>query len=155
MDERFTPHMFVSWYAAQRGVAVKDLGVAPVVVLSWSRRVVQSLAEDIGAQLSQHWMYEERYPLYTGEVEGHRVSFRVIMTPSSRARCFQREQIAPRHQVMITRNLCLCSSGRAGYSYGHGGDDCLWSQGVLGAWIRRKPSTHCSCGNITYTHRVH
>jgi hypothetical protein len=28
--------------------------------------------------------------------------FCVIMTPSSRARCFKREQIAPRHQVMIT-----------------------------------------------------
>jgi hypothetical protein len=27
------------------------------------------------------------------------------MTPSSRATCFKREKIAPRHQVMITRNL--------------------------------------------------
>jgi len=75
MDERFTAQMFVSWYAAQQGMSVENLGVRPVVVLSWSRRVVQSLAEATGAQLSQHWMYEGQYPLYAGEVEGQPVSF--------------------------------------------------------------------------------
>jgi len=64
-DERFTAQMFISWYAAQQGVSVEELGVTPVVVLSWSRRVVQSLAEATGAQLSPHWMYEGQYPLST------------------------------------------------------------------------------------------
>ncbi len=78
MDERFTAQMFVSWYAAQRQIAIDDLGVAPAAVLSWSRRVVQSLAEAIDAQLSQHWMYRGRYPLYTREMDGHRISFALV-----------------------------------------------------------------------------
>ncbi|MGH2349180.1 MAG: nucleoside phosphorylase [bacterium] len=67
--------MLVDYAAKQRGVAIEDFGVAPVVVLSWARRTVQSLAEATGAQLPQHWMYGEQYPLYTGSVEGHRISF--------------------------------------------------------------------------------
>jgi uridine phosphorylase len=101
MDERFTAQMFVSWYAAQRQVAIDDLGVAPMVVLSWSRRVVQSLAEAVGAQLSQHWMYRGRYPLYTGELEGHRVSFALVPVGASGTVMVMEEMIACGARVFI------------------------------------------------------
>ncbi len=74
MDERFSARMFVSWYTAQRQIAIEDLGVAPTVVLSWSYTVVQSLAEKLCAKLCQHWIYRKQYPLYAGELEGHGVS---------------------------------------------------------------------------------
>jgi len=75
MEERFTAQMLIDWYVEQQGLTVEALGVAPVVVLSWSRRVVESLAEVAGAQSAQHWLYGEQYPLYRGEVAGNPVSF--------------------------------------------------------------------------------
>jgi uridine phosphorylase len=101
MDERFTAQMFVSWYAAQQGVTIEDLGVAPVITLSWSRRIVQSLAEAIGAQLSQHWMYGEQYPLYTGEVEGHRVSFALVPVGAPGTVMVMEEMVACGAQVFL------------------------------------------------------
>ncbi|HET8678902.1 MAG TPA: nucleoside phosphorylase [bacterium] len=74
-EERFTAEMLVHYAARRRGVTIEDFGVAPVVVLSWATRTVQSLAAATGAQQPPHWMYGEQYPLYTGSVEGHRVSF--------------------------------------------------------------------------------
>ena len=78
MDERFTAQMFVSWYAKEHGISTEDIGVAPIVVLSWNRKIIQSLTETTGAQLREHWLYGDVYPLYTGEVEGHRVSFAYV-----------------------------------------------------------------------------
>ncbi len=74
-QERFNAQMFVSWYAEKQGVAIEELGVAPVVVLSWSREIIRSLADNTGAVLSNKWMYKDQYPMFTGEVDGNRVSF--------------------------------------------------------------------------------
>ncbi len=78
VEERFTPQMLMAYAAEQRGVTVADFGVAPVVVLCWNRRTAQSLAAATGAQLPPHWMYGEHYPLYTGDLQGHRVSFALV-----------------------------------------------------------------------------
>jgi uridine phosphorylase len=74
-QERFTPHMYVDYYARQRGISVRDIGVTPVVVLSWGRGVIESLAEAVGAQPAPHWFYDEYQKFFTGEVQGQAVSF--------------------------------------------------------------------------------
>lgn len=74
-EERFTPHMYVDYYTSQRGISVDEIGVAPVVVISWGRDVIQSLAKAVGAQPSPHWFYDEYHQFYSGEVQGQRVSF--------------------------------------------------------------------------------
>ncbi len=75
MDERFTPRMFIEWRAKQEGRAIEDYGVAPVVVLSWHPETIQGLAKAIDAKIPEHWFYRERFPLYTGQIEGRPVSF--------------------------------------------------------------------------------
>lgn len=74
-QERFTPQMYVDYYTGQRGISVRDIGVAPVVVLSWGRGVIESLADAVGAQPSPHWFYDEYHKFFTGEVQGQAVSF--------------------------------------------------------------------------------
>ncbi len=74
MDECFTPQMHVNYYTSQKGIEIKDIGVAPVAVISWGRSVIQSLAEAIGAQPSPHWFYNDHYLFYTGQVQGQPVS---------------------------------------------------------------------------------
>jgi hypothetical protein len=74
-DVRFTARMNVDYYAARRDIAVEEIGVAPCVVLSWGPTTVEELAESIGAEPAEHWHWLARYPLYTGEIQGRRVSF--------------------------------------------------------------------------------
>lgn len=73
-EERFTPQMYLDYYTAQRDISVEDIGVAPLAVISWGGKVIDALAEAVGAEPAAHWFYE-RYPCYTGEVQGQRVSF--------------------------------------------------------------------------------
>ena len=94
MEERFTAQMLIDWYVEQQGLTVEALGVAPVVVLSWSRRVVESLAEAAGAQPAQHWLYREQYPLYRGEVEGSPVSFAHVPVGAPGTAMIMEEMIA-------------------------------------------------------------
>jgi uridine phosphorylase len=75
MDERFNPQMTINHFASQQGITVEDIGVAPIVVISWGRGVIQSLADTIGAQTPPHWFYNEGLLFYTGQVQGQRVSF--------------------------------------------------------------------------------
>jgi uridine phosphorylase len=70
MNERFTARMYMDYVLSRKGIAIRDLNVAPVVVLSWSRGVVESMAESMGAELSKHWADFEGI-LYTKD----RVSF--------------------------------------------------------------------------------
>ncbi len=74
MDVRYTPEMLFAHFVGLKGLAAKDLEVAPTVVLSWNKRLVQSLARTIGAKRSSAWVRQGRWPLYTGEVGGQRVS---------------------------------------------------------------------------------
>lgn len=74
MEERFTPQMYLDYYITRRGISVKDIGVAPVAVISWGQRVIQSLADAVGAQPSPHWLWE-RYQFYTGAIQDQRVCF--------------------------------------------------------------------------------
>ncbi len=74
MEERFTAQMVVEYHISRRGITVEDVGVAPVVIVSWGQRVIQSLADDVGAEPSPHWPYK-RYLFFRGQIEEQRVSF--------------------------------------------------------------------------------
>ncbi len=74
-DTRFTAEMLVAYAARERGIAVGQIGVAPVVVMSWFPAVIRSLAERTAATRSEHWIYGERHALYSGEIEGQPISF--------------------------------------------------------------------------------
>lgn len=69
------PNKVVSNYLARTGISLSELGVRPVVIVSWGRGVVQALAEQAQAQLSPHWFYGERNPLFYGMYGGKPVSF--------------------------------------------------------------------------------
>jgi uridine phosphorylase len=74
MTERFTAEMFIAFQAERLGISVDALSVAPVMVVSWSPRVVRTLAKQIGAEPLPH-QGEDREPgLFTGEIAGRRVS---------------------------------------------------------------------------------
>jgi uridine phosphorylase len=74
MTERFTAEMFIAFQAERLGISVEELGVAPVVVVSWSPRVVRALAEQIGAEPPPHQGEGIEPGLFTGEIGGRRVS---------------------------------------------------------------------------------
>jgi uridine phosphorylase len=67
--------MSVEHYVAQQGLALEDLGVAPTVVVSWARSVVDHFIERFGAEECLHWMHANRNKLYLATVGGQEVSF--------------------------------------------------------------------------------
>lgn len=74
MSERFTAQMLVEWWTKKRGLTVRDLGVTPTVVLTWSPRIAQAFAKSIDGKISEHWLYGERFPLFAGQVQHRPVS---------------------------------------------------------------------------------
>lgn len=72
LDVRFTPQMTIQHLLTQRGIQIEDIGVAPVVMLTWSRKLVDDFAAQIGAELSPHWLYSNR--LFNGVIDGHPIS---------------------------------------------------------------------------------
>jgi uridine phosphorylase len=74
MQERITPQMTIDYTVARHNITVEEIGVAPIVVVSWGYEVIQWMVDSIGAELAQHWIYGERRPLYTGQIQGQKVS---------------------------------------------------------------------------------
>ena len=75
MKERFTPRMYIDYYVRQQGITVEEIGVAPVVVVSWGPRVIQAFADETGAQPAPNWPWSKRFLFFTGQVGEQRVSF--------------------------------------------------------------------------------
>ena len=74
-EETFTPQIFLEKYLTRRNISVGDVGVAPIVVISWGYGIVKSLAAQAEATIPEHWVYGKLYPLYSGHVGGTDVSF--------------------------------------------------------------------------------
>lgn len=74
-EEVFTPQIFLEKYLTRRNILIHEVGVAPVVVISWGHGIVKSLAAQAEAKIPGHWMYGRLYPLYSGTVGGANVSF--------------------------------------------------------------------------------
>ncbi|MEW5868410.1 MAG: nucleoside phosphorylase [Chloroflexota bacterium] len=75
MHPRIEPYMSIQHTTSQRGVSVEQIGVKPLVVVTWWREVVFALAEAAGALPSPHWLYGERQPFFTGAYQGQPVCF--------------------------------------------------------------------------------
>ncbi len=75
MTEHLSAGMAVESWASQYGVTVDQVGIAPLVVCSWSPATVKALAEASEATISETWWWGPRYPLYNGGVNGKRISF--------------------------------------------------------------------------------
>jgi len=54
-DPHVDPARLVAHYCASRGITVADLGIKPVVVGTWSKRLTAYLAEASGATPAEHW----------------------------------------------------------------------------------------------------
>lgn len=103
--ERFSPEMYVRYYAAHKGISIEEIGVAPVVVLSWGQKVVQDFAEMLKAQRCEHWFYDEGhvvYPLYSAEVRHHQVSFVQCPEGASATVMMMEEMIACGAKVFLS-----------------------------------------------------
>lgn len=76
MDDspRITPQMSVDHFARVRNIRLEDVGVAPVVVISWGGGVVDALAKALDGRKPEHWFYGERMLFYTAQVSGRPVS---------------------------------------------------------------------------------
>lgn len=74
MDERVNAKAFISYFISQRRIAIADLGVAPTIIVSWHRRIAETLANANKLQLSKHWIYGESIPLYVGKVSDQQIS---------------------------------------------------------------------------------
>jgi len=73
MDELYTPQNTIEHFIQQRGIKVEDIGVAPHVIISWGRRIIEQLAQRIDAHRSEHWPYGERQSFFHGQVDGQPV----------------------------------------------------------------------------------
>ncbi len=75
MTPRITPQLTIKNYTRRKGITTEEIGVAPVVVLSWSPTVIQIFAERTGAEPAPNWLDAKRHLFFTGEVQGQPVSF--------------------------------------------------------------------------------
>ena len=75
MTERITPQASIDHFTSTRDITIEEIGVAPVVVISWGRKVVEDFARRHKAEMPEHWIYGERNPLHTTEIDGQSVSF--------------------------------------------------------------------------------
>jgi uridine phosphorylase len=119
LEERFSAKMFVDYLAAQSGRGISDFGVKPVVVVSWSRRVADSFAKSIRAQLSRDWIYGDQYPLYMGKVGGVAVSIAHL-------------PVGAAGTVMVMEEMIACG-GRAFFGLGTAGS--LRPEAKIGAFL--------------------
>lgn len=101
MEERFTPQMYIDYYTRREGITVADIGVAPVVVVSWSPTVVEAFAETTGAQPTDHWFRRKTYLFFSGQVKGQRVSFAQVPVGAPATVSFMEEMIACGARVFI------------------------------------------------------
>mgnify|MGYP006976497686 FL=1 len=53
-DVRFTPQMLIHHRIQPTGLGIEELGVAPLVVLSWRQKLINLFADKIGAEHPQH-----------------------------------------------------------------------------------------------------
>lgn len=74
MKERITPDQVVMHHAKLCGISVKDIVIAPLLVVSWMKPAVERIARALDCKPCKHWLYGETCPAYTGPVNGHAVS---------------------------------------------------------------------------------
>lgn len=75
-DAILTPEKFISYAAKENKLDIKDIGVSPVVVVSWAKRVIIDLAKSVNAAFSIGWsLISGGFICYKGQVGNKNVSF--------------------------------------------------------------------------------
>jgi len=92
-DAHINPEDYINYHASVKGITVAEIGVAPLVVVSWRGSVIKSLAEKCGAVAQEHWVYGAD-KLFTSEADGQRVSFAHIRVGAATAVMEMEELIA-------------------------------------------------------------
>ncbi|HEX4919731.1 MAG TPA: nucleoside phosphorylase, partial [Candidatus Bathyarchaeia archaeon] len=104
--ERFTPRMFIDWWAKEQGRTVQDFGVSPIVLVSWHLTSIQTLAEAVGAEMPKDWFYGKRYPMYTGQIGGQSVPFAFLPVGAPGTIMMMEEMIASGARIFIGFGYC-------------------------------------------------
>ncbi|HEY3957820.1 MAG TPA: hypothetical protein VGM53_31010 [Streptosporangiaceae bacterium] len=65
-DPLISPDAAVAHNAARAGVTLAELGVAPVVITVWGRRLFDGLRSRLDAAPLRHWWYGQRVPHVVG-----------------------------------------------------------------------------------------
>ncbi len=132
-----TAKNYIVYYTKLRGITVDDIGVGLIVVASWAPGVVKRLADYFEGQPSEYWPMQSRYPLFTGELQGVRVSA-IQLTVGAPATVAQMEQMiacgakvflslgwagslnqrAPVHSMLVP-TTCIREEGTSYHYLGH------------------------------------
>ena len=75
LEAQYTPEDFINYYTKHHDISIKEIGVAPFVILSWGRKTVQLLANKVDAKTSPYWMHNHLYLFYNGIIQNNPVSF--------------------------------------------------------------------------------
>lgn len=92
-DARITPRMYIDYVTKQRWITTEELGVAPIVVVSWWSSVISSLAKTAGAELCNNWI-SKNDKLYTLKSDNQHVSFMFVPVSAAATVMVMEELIA-------------------------------------------------------------
>lgn len=93
-DSHINPQDYLDYYTSTKGITVEEIGVAPLVVISWSEKVITSLAEKADASFQENWMGGLTNCLYTNKSLDPGISFFNSMIGASATVMFMEELIA-------------------------------------------------------------
>jgi uridine phosphorylase len=74
MKARITPDQVVRHHAKLCGISVKDIVIAPLLIVSWMKPAVERIARLLDCKPCKHWLYGDACPAHTGSVDGRAVS---------------------------------------------------------------------------------
>jgi uridine phosphorylase len=106
-DPLISPDAAVAYSAARAGVTLAELGVAPVVITVWGRRLFNGLRARLDAAPLRHWWYGQRVPHVVGHAGEQPVS--LVLLP-----------VGAPGTVMIMEEL-IAAGGRAFLGFGLAG----------------------------------
>ncbi|MFH0909080.1 MAG: hypothetical protein V1929_09985 [bacterium] len=55
MSERITPDQVVNYHTTSRGISVDDIGIAPLLIVSWMKQAVDRIARALDCRICKHW----------------------------------------------------------------------------------------------------
>ena len=94
MEAHFNPQDTIRHITTLHNLSIADLGVAPLVVVGWGRRLIELLASQAGGITPEHWFHRESLAFFTGELHGKRVSFAQMPVGAAGTIMFMEEMIA-------------------------------------------------------------
>lgn len=101
MDELVTPQNTINYHTKRLGISVAEIGVAPIVVISWGDLVIRSMANKTGAQHNRYWLYAKSYPMYSIPINSKAVSFANVPVGAAGTIMMMEEMVACGGQVFI------------------------------------------------------